>query len=336
MLKLIISTFCLTSFFFTSSAFSKSSIKEFGRYGNWVISSGHNGNSKKADICQLYAAKTGFNISYTAERGWTLSIPLSKNKRLPRTGQPIVILADGKFVAKPVAEIDNKHHFADIDVGLNTKILNPIFRAKKYVVFVVNKARYVIPIRGINKAYKITLDCWRLRMGSAPYVEKRKNERSKALREAQLLLMAKVFMNAIGFQSNAVRIIDGHPRIFIDALDGKELQAGTIGQFRIKAKRLSPQEMIRWIDRLAAIGLEKCTKVGIDKSPPYFSSNNSEVHYREIICAGEDGPIKKHYIWLVQSQSWITQFVFSLPYSITEELNMKQKRPMEDISYFLK
>jgi hypothetical protein len=323
--------------------------KDYSNHKYWKVYSSHDKGKRLAEHCTILSRGNPFSLSYDAKYGWYIYFIISGRSALPNKLKVAKFYIDKKFIGEKTGSVSSKTRGVFIPLGLDTTILNPIFKGNVLNI-VVGKIRIAVGLAGIKRAYHKALGCWRERMDSVPYVAnkiKKKNEELEAYKKNKKIiadnlqsldLTKKSFLIAMGLNQNLdglnfylkpsklTESIKGLKRseIYLEkAIGDKDIAVGNVTIFEHKQERLSLGSINKHLNDLIANEMSSCKKTGIENNKPYFIGQTVEVHSRVMLCSNEEGSSVEGRYWLLQSDTYVLRANFILPSEKTEQIEDK-------------
>ena len=190
---------------------AKSKWNMYANQKYWKVMSIDTIGKTTSSACVIESKRQAVLLGYTGSDGWKLTGFYKKKMRLKNDNIRANFYVDKRYVGSVDATIVDSDKMIHFFLGLDTKILNPIFKGK-FLSIKVAGIFFNVKLSGIKRAYNKALGCWRERMDSIPYVATGKNykktnkklspqntKQTIDLTDLKGIALSKIFATGIGF-----------------------------------------------------------------------------------------------------------------------------------------
>ena len=340
---------------------AKSKKSHYANLKNWSVYSFKIKEDRFAFACIIQSKKFSFYLRYTGNEGWVITSYFKPQINLKNGNRSVHFYVDRKYIGSKLAEIKNSDKSLEIILGLDTSILNPMFKGRQLVIKVQNKL-FKLNLYGLKRAYHKSLGCWRERMGSVPYVSKKTKNNKANKRAKQVLqnhkvtayelqkldLKLKTYLVAMGLNKN----FEGYnfyikPNekfknetkfsksiLYLSQTDPKiDEPIGDVVVIPSSHNRLALKSVNDLLNGIVTKNMTFCQKTGIENQTPYFIGQTVEVHTRIMICQKDNDQTLIGHMWLLQTDKYILTASIFLSKDVSDKIGKGEyKKVIEHIA----
>lgn len=294
---------------------------------NWFVYSLKSKGERLAFACVIQSKKTSFYLSYTGYEGWKITGYYKPRVRLIHGKMAARFYIDRNYVGTKTATVNARDKSVEVKLGLDTSILNPMFKGRQLVIK-VQKKLFEVKLYGLKRAYHKSLECWRKRMGSVPYIDKEKQKETKdkkkflnQLAAAKALVKAgeasEIIVNQLSYEGDEVyhkiNLKEHLSDLFYkrDSMPN-DIDLGFINVRHLDGDQYNQDEIYKLMGHAVTGTLKNCPKMAVDKKDPRFLAGSVQFYSQVILCAVEDFSVT-NYSWAFQTPNYILYLHLNLP-----------------------
>lgn len=301
---------------------------------NWFVYSLKSKGERLAFACVIQSKKTSFYLSYTGYEGWKITGYYKPHFRLTNGKMAARFYIDRNYVGTKTATVNARDKSIEVKLGLDTSILNPMFKGRRLVIK-VQKKLFEVKLYGLKRAYHKSLECWRKRMGSVPYFDtakQKESENKKNLVKQLDTLMAlqtgaivsELLFNELSSEDDKVYNKINHKEHQTDLFYKSDSIANDISLGFIKVKLLegdqfNQDEIYKIMGHAVTGSLKNCPKMAVEKKDPKFLAGSVQFYSQVILCAVEDFSLT-NYSWAFQTPKYILYMHLNIPEFLLERV----------------